>query len=273
MNFLRGSRSYVGMLYLQPVRLSYARQCGVKARKAQDDIGAVEITERWEEFPLGDRWIAACRIRAQDGQPVVAELRVFPSEPSRPVCGGRWSAEVRGDQAEVPPGGLTARLLREVRIGEHVRHFTKSLQGSLQTWRSPPIASGQPAPWGWPPERGGFVPPAVRNIHRLGRKGRPDLFYAKLARQYVTRLRSGSARPVKEIATAQSLPQERVRDMIHEARKRGLLTRFEQGRPGGELTERCNEVLDLLRKDKKRLKPTREKRRRTAKARKATKGR
>ena len=251
-NPLIGPRTYHYWPYTQPVRLKEAHRLGVELKSVCEryGIGTVKTGEYWVEFPLDEQWIAACRMFAQDGQPVVGELRIFPSETSRPVCGGRWSAEILGDMAKVPPGGLTARLLRKVRIGGHVQHFTKSLKDSIFGWER--------IKWQrWPPVRAGFVPPVDRNIRRLGRKGKPDLFYAKIAKVYVSWLQSGSRKPVEKIAEARNLDSKRVRAMIHQARKRNLLTLGRQGRPGGSLTDRCREVLGKSPNSKKSAKAQR----------------
>ena len=245
-NPLRGPRS-LSMLHIQPVRLRYAHGLGLKKERLlprKPDVGAVEICEDWVETPLGDDWVVAVRILPQDGQPVVGELRVFPSEPGRPVYGGRWSAEVLGDKAKVPRGGLTARLLREVRIGESLRFFTSGFRDRHKSWLE---LIGI-----WPQGRRGYTLPSTRNVSRLGRRGKPDIFYANIAKDYVKRVIAGSRSPVKEMAKARRFPPENMRDMVHEARRRGLLTSGKQGKLGGGLTDEVRAILAPTRKIKKR---------------------
>ena len=94
-----------------------------------------EVTSQWLEAPLDDGWLLALRVGVQEGWPVVAELRVFPDEgddrDSRwPGC---WSAERLGYLAPVPPGGLTARKLREVRLDTLLREQAKQILAQRDT--------------------------------------------------------------------------------------------------------------------------------------------
>jgi hypothetical protein len=86
---------------------------------------------------------------------------------------------------------------------------------------------------------------------RPGRAGRHDSFYLAWAEAYVERLAAGSRRPIKDLAErpprtirgyvsdGDRVSEATVRDFIHEARERGLLTRSPKGRPGGELTSKA----------------------------------
>lgn len=90
---------------------------------------------------------------------------------------------------------------------------------------------------------------------RPGRAGRSDIYYAIWARAYVEWLRLGSKTPVKDLATAppvaiagyssgeKSWSEGTIRDVLREARHRGLLTRSPAGRAGGELTPKCVSLL------------------------------
>jgi hypothetical protein len=77
---------------------------------------------------------------------------------------------------------------------------------------------------------------------RPGRKGRPDVFYARLAAQYVELLKSTST-PTKDLAKLRNYSDSSTRDLLNQARARGLLTRSAKGRAGGELTEKARELL------------------------------
>ena len=70
---------------------------------------------------------------------------------------------------------------------------------------------------------------------RPGRKGRPDVFYARLAAEYVDLL-STSSTPTKDLAERHCYSPTSIRDYLNQARTRGLLTRSQRGRAGGELT-------------------------------------
>jgi hypothetical protein len=72
------------------------------------------VDNLWIERDLGGGWVAAYRIGAASGSPVVAEVRVFPNEPDRQP--GEWSAEWHGVHAALPVGGLTGRVLKRVTL-------------------------------------------------------------------------------------------------------------------------------------------------------------
>lgn len=77
---------------------------------------------------------------------------------------------------------------------------------------------------------------------RPGRRGRPDVFYARLAAEYVELL-SASSTPTKDLAEKHDYSATSMRDYLNQARVRGLLTRSQQGRAGGELTEGALKLL------------------------------
>jgi hypothetical protein len=83
---------------------------------------------------------------------------------------------------------------------------------------------------------------------RERRPGRPrtttDQDLAELAELYVRALDGGSTNPIRDVARWEFASQSRTRDRIHEARRRGILTRPPvKGRPGGELTEKAQQLL------------------------------
>jgi hypothetical protein len=78
---------------------------------------------------------------------------------------------------------------------------------------------------------------------RPGRIGRPDVWYAQVADRYVQLLRSSDT-PTKTLAEEMYISASSARDVLSEARRRGLLTRPPvRGRPGGELTEKASKLL------------------------------
>lgn len=90
---------------------------------------------------------------------------------------------------------------------------------------------------------------------RPGRRGRTDSYYLVWAVAYVERLAAGSRRPVKDlterppkvirgyVSDGEATSEATVRDIIHQARVRGLLTGSPAGRPGGELTPKATQML------------------------------
>lgn len=213
--------------------------------------GAVLVGDVWLEVHVADGWVAASRLAVQAGRLVVAEVRVFPDEDTalrRENPPGRWSAEVLGVNAVVPPGGLTARLLHSVRLGEypqHLRDVIKFVSERLGVQAFEP--GGSLAALGLAPE--------IERPRARRKFGREDRDYAELAREYVRLIEQGSRRPNAEIAAQRRklLPDTFRRDTrgltekqvvakvtgwLHEARNRGLLAPKEakQGRPEGTLT-------------------------------------
>jgi hypothetical protein len=83
---------------------------------------------------------------------------------------------------------------------------------------------------------------AFRRNRRPGRVGRPDIFYARLANRYLQLVETTSS-PTKSLAAEIHESQPTTRDLIHEARRRRLLTKTERGRAGGRLTEKAKRLL------------------------------
>ena len=198
----------------------------------------------WIYEHLDDSWVVAYRIVAQGGEPVVGEVRIYPRETSKDAPAtsslgpGEWSAKLLGHLAAVPRGGLTARLLKRVRLGAQVTNVKQV----FQWWESQAYkdlakreldvdAVSPLAPGGFVQQMG-FAPP-----RRRGRPPTPPLFYARLASDYVKALRGGSRRPVADLAEKRKVKVSVVRDGIRRARTLGLLTGGgTSGRVGGQLT-------------------------------------
>jgi hypothetical protein len=192
----------------------------------------------WYETPIDDTWMAAYRLAQQAGHIVVAEIRVFPLEPERPrlssTGAGLWSAELLGDMAKVPREGLSARVLRKVRMGEH----TMMADEALESWRSLGILKGM----------SGLADTARMTkleAPTRGRPGHPPLHYARLARTYAAAVARKSPRPTEVVAARHRLTLGHARDLIHKARVRGFLTTTIKGRPAGALTPKAKALLGI----------------------------
>src|SRR5262245_19968719 len=82
-------------------------------------MAAVQPEDAWVEAELSDDWRIAYRLFAQDGQPVIGEVRIFLKENDIARPPGEWSALVLGSKATVPRGGITARMLHnEIKLGQ-----------------------------------------------------------------------------------------------------------------------------------------------------------
>jgi len=200
----------------------------------------------WKKFALeGGQWTCAYRIAEQDGHPVLGELCIYPSDIRRKPWSSRPTAP--------PRGGITTRLLRKLSLGRHsavVRGqideaASESPEGpgtgessSVEDFNRELVrALGFQAP----DDRGRGTTPRRRGP---GRPGRPDTFYARIAERYVKELEEGNPHPTAAVASDSHYSQANVRDMVHEARARGLLSPApRKGLPGGWLTVRARELL------------------------------
>jgi hypothetical protein len=169
------------------------------------------------EAPLATPpWFAYARFRVVDGQLQLAEIRVFPGFDRIGLTKGsrKWppigavTGWVPADDLVTPVlRGLPMRTLRIVAL-ESLERFSSDAKGDLA---SP--------------------------IKRPGRAGRSDLFYAEWASRYAER--AGVRAPIVELAREYGLRREQVRDVIHQARERGLLG---SGR-SGLLTDKAKSIL------------------------------
>jgi hypothetical protein len=192
------------------------------------DVRVVAVRSTWVWAPLGGGWAAWYRIVAQDGAPIIAEVRVCPADAVPDDAPGESSARLLGHRATAPRAGVTAELLRRVRVGEYLKEAGDILE-SMRPFE--PLVADR-----------GFTDPPRRGP---GRKGHSNEFYAQLADDYVTAIKAGSRSPAADVARRRRLSAPRVRDMLHEARHRGLLTPATMpGRRGpADLTERGRAVL------------------------------
>jgi len=227
-----------------------------------------KVSHVWVEEDLGQDWVAAYRITAQDGRPVVAEVRVFPRPPHwelRPVPDpnevwrppGLWEAEIKGTGATVPPGGIPTTVLREIRLGPIFEFLASEISGQGHRQRAARLeeeglteyaesARGVAELWAGRAAEMGFTKDFVRHP---GRRGRDDLFYASLAARYVSLLAAGSQAPIRDLArelrdAGHDFSDEYVRQLINNARgRRDLLTEAPPGKAGGELTPKARRLL------------------------------
>ena len=222
------------------VRRRLAERLGVPGdRLGPVRSGGVVTGDVWLEVPVVRGWVAASRLAVQHGRLVVAEVRVFPDEETalrREDPGGRWSGEILGIRAEVPQGGLTARTLRAVRLGEHPRHV-----GEIVRWIAKQYGPDAFKLGGSLAELG--LAPETERPRRRREVGRPDSFFAKLADDYVRRIQRGSAKPNAEIAAERGQDARTITGWLNEARARRLLTSPGYGRAGGCLTDYGERVL------------------------------
>ena len=160
----------------------------------------------------------AYRLLQHGGYPVIAELRLFPSEtPKRGA--GKWSCLT----ASVPTGGITARLLRNVPLGSDIATGLKAAKRYVRLV---------------PEARSLFQRAGFRRLKRAPRKGQgwPDEVLLDAARFYVER---GGRRPVADLAEAWKIKHSQARDMLQAATDKGFLTDGTPGKTSRALTDKA----------------------------------
>jgi hypothetical protein len=195
----------------------------------------------WSICSFGD-WRFDYRFIEQDSEIVVSELRIAPAP--RGGTEEQWHSRTRErpkrrkgssyEEPDVPADGLTARTVR------NGLSFMLALDGARFRGQFDLRQSGVPRR-----EGSFFTDEALNAPQRVGRRGRPDRHYAALAKAYVDAVESGAAAPVDAVArrVGKNWSHDRVRDALHRARQRGLLTKPPRGRAGGQLTDKALALL------------------------------
>jgi hypothetical protein len=192
------------------------------------------------EVPDQD-WTVAYLLAVQAGGLVVAEVRVFPTEPVVDADPGEWSREAR----RVPEGGLKGRRLRQVGVTEHRDHMDEILMAIRE-------AMGDEAFTTYMGERG------LSDQQRASLTGASKLSsdratrLAQIAGLYVAAVNNGEASPVAMVAEQLGMARSSVRDQLHDARRLELLEGSTVGVAGGTLTVKARELLDGVAKERKR---------------------
>jgi hypothetical protein len=191
------------------------------------------------EIPDED-WTVAYLLAVQAGGLVVAEVRVFPTEPVVDADPGEWSRET----SRVPEGGLTGRRLRQVGVTEHRDHMEEILTAIRE-------AMGDEAFTTYMGERG------LSDQQRASLTGASKLSsdratrLAQIAGLYVAAVNNGEASPVAMVAEQLGMARSSIRDQLHDARVMGLLEGSSVGVARGSLTAKATELLEET-KERKR---------------------
>ena len=193
------------------------------------------VRDGWFETILdGNEWLAAFHIVIEAGLPVVAELRIYPfeeHEPNQWNFAGQWSGTENAEDATIPHGGLTSTTVKKIRFGA-----LQAIPELVALARKHPTYHRDLESFG--------LLSQVPNRHP-GPKGKSDLYLAKLAQQYVNLVDSGNPNPVKTIAKkGRGRTPEQIRDLLHTARKRQLLSEAPKGQAGGFLLPLAVKLLD-----------------------------
>jgi len=215
-------------------------------------VGVAAPHDWWLRVDLDQHWTVAYRLAVKAGQPIVAEMRLFPFEADSRM--GEWSGQFLGVAAHVPGRGITASLLRQITPGNHLRQLPAIMRATMQrSWFTYAEEQGKiirrPAPSELLFSKRGFFgasdfqAPKLRGS-KVGRPGRSDTFLALIAAEYTRTIAIGSQRPIKDVAREFRQPESAVRNWIYQARERRLLKGRQWGQRGGELTKRARMLLD-----------------------------
>lgn len=180
-------------------------------------------------------WRIRMELAVQGGRLVVSELHLDPEDSGQ---------RARGIRAQVPRAGITARLLRRVPLHDHVDKILKALRSrdDREFYETLLMATGAS-------ELLRTIRPPAEPTNRRGRPRVAVDLLLRAAAAYAKAVSRGSAEPVMDGARALRIEPERLRDLVHRARERGLLTPTRQGHGGGELTPHA---LTLLAKKKRK---------------------
>lgn len=193
--------------------------------------------DTWVRQDLGE-WTAMMRmVPSKNGNPLVAELRVFPRESDAErrrarLAPDEWSGCYVGNKALVPGSGLSARALRGVLFAEATRETRAHYRTTFDSHKPPP--GFELVVW---PKR-----PASRG-RRGGRRKLTDESLVRLAAVYAY---CNKKNPVEFAAKRLGVTRSQARDWLRAARKRGLLEPAEGTRPLGELTGKGKAVLNTI---------------------------
>lgn len=219
------------------------------------------VTERYVLAPL-DGWVAyevpldepgwhlaVLFVRDENEQLVLAELKVFPGRHRSKITpkakwvgsvtetsfehlasigwhlAGHWSGDITTENCK----GITARMLRS------------TLQlGAVQQRVASLVFTAAKVTFDMAPEFG------LLDVDMASGYGSSDANYALWAARYVEALSRGVKSPNKDVAERYGLTHEQVRDRVHIAREKGLLTGGGRGRQGGQLTDKARQLLAEL---------------------------
>lgn len=175
--------------------------------------------QRWDsdgggqETDLDSGWTVRERMALQGGRRVVSELSIVPTS------------------SRVPVGGITARLLRQVKVGQ----FARGLQQTIAKHFGTDAADRLFHHLGWSSGK--------RPRQRPRRRRADDGYYAELAGDYVTLWQQGDRKPTQTLARLRGVRPEHLRSHIHLARANGFLSETTRGTAGGSLTRKAEREL------------------------------
>jgi hypothetical protein len=210
-------------------------QGGVELLFELDPSRRGDPTRIWVIAELSDRWSVGYLCRLDDGRLTIVQLLAFPYEKGEKLVAPELDAN-----SAIPAGGLTTRVLRNIRPAAHLQEAITQLRERYlddEIWG--PVVESL-----WRVDARALVPrPTSR-----GRKPHSPTFLATVAALYVAALDRGSKQPLNDVVSGlerqkRHYSKPHVRDLIRRARREGYLTRTQKGRAGGLLTEKAEQAL------------------------------
>jgi hypothetical protein len=183
----------------------WAEELGTEAWEVD---GNQEFFSFWFHLPDNEDWIAVATFQFSAQEPVLHSMTIRPF--------GQWASRP-----------LTAKALGSVKINEVYRRAHRHLG-------TPDVAAAL-----------GRVPRPKDDFTRVprpGRRGRSDLSYARWAAHYVKL--EGRPKRLQVLARQHKVKEQTARDILYQARRRGLLTEAPPGKAGGELTDKARKILE-----------------------------
>jgi hypothetical protein len=185
------------------------------------------------EWDLGGGWIASARVeQAKDAdRAVIRDLRFRPA----------------GD--EIPSHGVTAGVVRRFPFDGWRNH----LDDVMEWMEMPEGGYGSQFAERWYSASGLDTSQVERLTHKPGRKGRPDVEYARIAAiaeaVYMDpnkAFRSPNAEIARRLRTLAGVEfaTSQIRDLLKRARERGILSPTVPGKASGHLTEYGRRLLE-----------------------------
>lgn len=162
-------------------------------------------------------WKVVVGVGVDDGQPAIVEVTVTKGHPI--------SDFVRDSGGEVIYDGPPV---------EHARRVTTGMLRSISLMDVTDAANA----WLVGSQLGRLPDPLKDH------GGRSDRYYAVWAAHYAKLLQKGSRSPIKDLAEKHGLDRDKVRDVIHQARVRGMLPKSSGGVADGQLTPKADRLLE-----------------------------
>ena len=202
--------------------------------------------EAWWEADIDD-WVVSLRLAESRGHLVATEVRIFPDNKDLDREPGEWSHEVSEDAASIP-----SNILRKANVASQLRKARAAFAtdadeidwNTLERYQDLSLLNSIAIDVGFT-DLSKLEKP-TEHERRPGRKGHPDIYYARYALAYVRAYRdpATSHKPNAVVGKRKNESTQFVSDTIVKARRRGLLTDPPgPGQPGGELTEKAIKLL------------------------------